>query len=126
MIATMVILGILVYVFLARVFYTSVFTIIEVEHKWGNCFCAVDFLFKEEILEDEAQFMSVLFPVITIFVLLYLLGKQVVKLADFVTNPKNYKFKIKFEKTPTACFDCEENTETCEKDCSTRFSAKGA
>ena len=88
-----IVVGILVYVFLARVFSNVMFE------------KGTKYWYGRRIRGTEAtcdsfsrNFLSVIFPFTSVVLLLILICKFPIKLADFATNPANYKFRIKFER----------------------------
>lgn len=87
LIAMWILLGFFCYGFLARVFHNLYFD--EKGHSRIS---------KNYWDSFERYVLSIFFPVACAFLLAYFLAKVPIKLADFICNPQNYKFRIKFEK----------------------------
>jgi hypothetical protein len=93
----LILAGILGYVFLARVFYNLLFEYVKgryypIRLRGTNLFAGKDI--------PPIEFLVSIFPVIIVIVLVYLICKLPIKLADFICNPANYKFKIRIETNP--------------------------
>ena len=80
-----IIFGLLLYVFIARIVYNFTVGMFNSNLEYSN--------------DRELRILcSVLFPITLTILLLVLICKLPMKLADFVSNPKNYNYRIKLEK----------------------------
>lgn len=99
MVLVYVLAGILGYVFLARIFMNLMYDLNNIRDK-GSSFEKVYSRFSKKYVYygSDACLHSMLFPITLFCMVSILVCKIPMKLADFVTNPKNYKFSIKIER----------------------------
>lgn len=109
----LIVLGILLYAFLARIVYNifpRFFWKDEFNKEYGSCGELRKHRGSEQTYfvvssgrSGDRRGTAALFPIVIPGILLFHLGKTLIKLplklADFVTDPTKYKFRIKLERS---------------------------